>query len=332
MPTQQQKQKDIAKKPWAKSKKCLAVWSFVFALPVFIAVVYLMHVAVLAYLFATRPLHGAGPFPYIIYAIPWVVAAIIAFLFALLGWRIGRKMCQSQDSPQETKLWVITLAISIAAATVGGGFCWWQRNVNQDLQNETSGLYNRLANQKEGLVLPNYVTPEQIAWIERVEKSTIYAVSRPVSTYLRPISGYTNDSILSFVGVLKSSDNGQTWQQIYQTDNDILDFSLVSEKYLYSMTVSRYGGGSGEMFIKIASSSDGGDNWSTSEEIAKNDDAEENLQQPLIYGATGGLIVDQSQPDKSYFLYKENADDAFNKMITTSDRWQTWERKDVAGF
>jgi len=87
------------------------------------------------------------------------------------------------------------------------------------------------------------------------------------------------------------------------------------------------------MFIKIATSSDGGDNWSTSQEIAKNDTDEESSRQPLIYGAVSELIVDQNQPDKSYFLYKENVDgDVFNKMITTGDRWQTWERKDVAGF
>ncbi|NQV13488.1 MAG: hypothetical protein HQ530_04290, partial [Parcubacteria group bacterium] len=223
MSTQQQ---GATKKPWAKSKKCLAVWSVVFAVPVFIAVVYLMHVAVLAYLFATRPLHGAGSFPYLIYAIPWVVATVIAFLFALLGWRIGWKMCQRQDNPREAKLWIITLIIFITAAVVGGGFCWWQKNVNQDLQNETSGLYNQLANNKKsGLIYPDNIPPEQIAWIERVEKSTIYAVSRPVSTYLRPVTGYTSDSAQSFIGVLKSNDNGQTWQQIYQTDNDILDFS-----------------------------------------------------------------------------------------------------------
>ncbi|MBU1177885.1 hypothetical protein KJ903_01570 [Patescibacteria group bacterium] len=332
MPVQQQKQTCVTKKPWAKSKKCLAVWSVVFALPIFIAVVYLMHVVVLAYLFATRPLHGAGPFPYMIYVIPWIVAAIIAFLFALLGWRIGWKMCRRQNSPRETKVWIIALIIFITAAVVGGGFCWWQRNINRDLQNETSSLYNQLAGKKVGIVYPDNVTPEQIAWIERAEKGTIYAVSRPLSTYLRPVAGYTSDSVQSFIGVLKSTNNGQAWQQIYETDNDILDFSLVGEKNIYLVTISRYGGGSGEMYLKISTSSDGGDNWSTSKEIAKNDDAEEGSQQPLISGATSRLIVDQNQPDKSYFLYKEGAkSDVFNKMISTNDRWQTWERKNLEG-
>lgn len=316
-----------------QNKKYLIIWMIAFAIPAFIVTVYLMHMVVLAYLFSTRPLHGAGFFPYLIYAIPWIVAIVVALLFALVGRLIGLKMLKQQEHHSETRIWLITLIVFIAAAVVGGGFCWWQKNINKELQTEKGYLYNQLANKKEGLIFPDYMAPEQISWLKREGGNTIYAVSRPLATSLRYLPGYSLDKSQHFIGMIKSTDNGETWQNVYETENDILDFSLVEDKYLYLVTVSRYGGGSGEMFIKIATSRDGGSNWTTSDEIAKNDVGEEHLKQPLIYGTTSNLIIDQKQPNHFYLLYKERiGDTTFNKTIYTKDFGQTWERKDLTEF
>jgi len=314
------------------NKKVAAVLAGVLAISGFVITLYISYVAVIAYLFATRPLHGAGPFPNGIYAIPWITSIIIAALLALAGWVIAPKLVKNNQQSPKTSVVTIILVLIFMVLLAGTVFyCWRKQSDQQNLQGTIDSLQEKSQTSHNEITWPDYVTPEQITWVERGEKDAIYAVARPLATFLRPAHGYSLDSAPTFTGVIKSTDNGKNWQKVYETNNDILDFTIAGSKNLYLVIVSRYGGGSGEMFIKIAVSQDGGNNWSLSNEMAKNDPDKEADRQPFIYGTTGNLVVDPNKNNQSYLLYKDGAgSDSFNKMVTTDNFWQTWQRKDVS--
>ena len=312
------------------------VLSGVLAISGFAITLYVSYIAVIAYLFATRPLHGAGLFPRGIYVIPWIVAIIVAVLLAIFGWLVAPKLTKSNDRSPKTGVLATVLVLIFIALLAGTVFyCWQKQSDQQNLQGHIDNLQNQLKTADNKIILPDYVAPEQITWITRGEKSTVYAVARPLSSTIRPAVDCCSEFPKYFTGIIKSDDNGKTWQKVYETKNetDILDFTNIGDQNLFLVVTPQYGGGSQEMFIKIAISQDGGDNWSLSKKMAKNDTDKEEDRQPFIYGATGNLIVDPQKNNKSYLLYKDGTDtDSFNKMIYTNNFWQTWQRKDITEF
>jgi len=80
-----------------KNKQYLIVWAVCFAIPVFIATLYIMYMVVIAYLFSTRTIHSSSSsFPYGIYFIPWAVAITTASLFGIIGWFVGKKFSKNK--------------------------------------------------------------------------------------------------------------------------------------------------------------------------------------------------------------------------------------------
>lgn len=186
---------------------------------------------------------------------------------------------------------------------------------------------------KESIILPKDIMPERISWIIRTEggkKNVIYAVARPLSSFLRPNPNYPQNTY-EFNGVLKSEDNGLTWKKIFAAKgSDIIDFAVCNDKNLYLVIVPE-SGGSGEMFMQIASSRDGGRSWFISNSIAKNDSKNTIDRHPFIYGMTSNLIIDRVDCNRTYFLYKENFDSkSFDQIIYSNNFWETWERSDIS--
>ena len=166
------------------------------------------------------------------------------------------------------------------------------------------------------IIFPDYIIPEQISWLIREDrnKKVIYAAARPLSTFLR-YNPHPLQLQESFYGLLKSTDNGRTWQKIYTVQGDIFDFVVCRDKNLYLVIVSGSGGSSGEMFIRIDSSRDEGETWFLSGEIAKNDAIEDHFKQPFIHGFTSNFIV-ESECNRSYILYRKDFGSvAFNSVI-----------------
>jgi len=313
-----------------KSKHHLIIWAICFAVPVFIATLYIMYMVVLAYLFSTRSIHGSSsPFPTGIYIIPWVVAIIAAILFGLIGWFVGKKFSNKKHDKTKTTN-IVTFAILTILIIICSVVYIWQRITSQALQRELNNLQNININ-IEGITFPDYVASSQVSKIIRLEADPnfLYALSKPLPSFYQGNSEYFENFPETFRGIIKSSDNGKTWDKIYEAENDIIDLEL-SGKDLFAITVARYGGGGGEIYIKVITSQDGGGSWTLSSEIAKNDSEKITQSQPFTLNSISNIIVDSNNPNKSYILYKDNfGSDSFDKMIYTEDHWNTSQRKDL---
>ena len=319
-----------------KSKRHPIIWAICFAVPVFIATLYIMYAMTTAHLFSTPAYSIYHPIYFEMYILPWVVAIISALPFALIGLALGKRFSKKRVSKIKI-INIVIIIIFIILTAIGSILYSQQRETNLSQKDEIKDLKNKIK-KSEKIILPQYVSAYNVSKIIRSEKkgSIIYAMSRrPMSSmfyterYQKSYKNSEEEFANKIRGVIKSTDNGKNWNAVYIIENDILDLA-VSEKNLYAMTVSRQGGGSEEIYIKIATSQDEGNNWSESKEIAKNDTDDESQSQPFTINSISNIMVDPNNTNKSYILYKENfASESYDKMIYTEDFWNTWQRKDL---
>ena len=312
-----------------KNNRHLIIWAISFAVPTFIATLYIMYMVVLAYLFSTRSIHGStSSFPTGIYIIPWVVAILISSLFGLIGWFAGKKFSKKKHNKAKTTNTVAFIILTILVVICSSAYVW-QKITNQALQTELGNL-NETIN-KEGITFPDYIASNQISKIIRLEADPnfVYALSKPLSSFYQNNYEYFENFPETFAGIIKSNDSGKTWDKIYEVENDIIDLEL-SGKDLFAIIISQYGGGSGEIYIKVITSQDGGSSWLESKEIAKNNTDDQSQKQPFTLNSISNIIVDSDNTNKSYILYKENfGSESYDKMIYTDDYWESWERKNL---
>jgi len=150
---------------------------------------------------------------------------------------------------------------------------------------------------KEKIIGQLGVEDSQIRGLEYLSENQDFQLLRVVNGPTHATDSNMSDGLVGG-GLYKSVDGGENWEKIW--DGDLVVSAGVCPNDLnriYLLETTRYGGGSGESYVQLSTTNDGGKNWVVRDDVVYSE-AEDNFEIGLVWaGYSNSLAVDPDNCD-----------------------------------